>query len=67
MGIIRAILPRPHWHPPHGYPPEPLHAGHRRQLLLPTLNTEEMVIFLVDKEKEEKPPKVLVQLDVLVP
>ena len=64
MGIIRAILlPRPQAHH-RMYPPQPLHAGHRRQLLLPTLNTEEMVIFLVDKEK---PPKVLVQLDVLVP
>jgi hypothetical protein len=43
-----------------------MHAGHRQQLLLPTLNTEEIVIFLVDKEK---PPKVLlvVQLDILVP
>ena len=68
-GIIRIILPRPH----HrmgillisgrrilGIPHSPCQRGilHRhRQLLLPTLNTEEMVNFLVDKEKEVKPPK----------
>ena len=70
-GIIRIILPRPH----HrmgillisgrrilGIPHSPCQRGilHRhRQLLLPTLNTEEMVNFLVDKEKEVKPPKEL--------
>ena len=70
-GIIRIILPHPH----HrmgillisgrrilGIPHSPCQLGilHRlRQLLLPTLNTEEMVNFLVDKEKEEKPPKEL--------
>ena len=37
----------------------------RRQLLLPSIDTEEMVKFLVDKEKEEKSPKVQL-LDVLV-
>ena len=74
MGIIRTILPRLH----HmgiplisgrrilGIPHSPCQLGilHRRRqlLLLPSLNTEEMVKFLVDKEREENPPKV--QLDV---
>jgi hypothetical protein len=44
-----------------GIPHSPCKPGilhRRRELLLPTLNTEEIVIFLVNKEKEEKPPKV---------
>ena len=67
-GIIRTILPRPTtaWICPlsvgaySGYPPQPLSAElrilHRcRQfLLLPNIDTEETVKFLVDKEKEKK-------------
>jgi hypothetical protein len=34
----------------------------RRQLLLPSLNAEEMVKFLVDKEKEKKSPKVQINV-----
>jgi hypothetical protein len=74
MGIIRTILPRPH----HmgiplisgrrilGIPHSPCQSGilHRRLqlLLLPSIITEEMVNFLVDKENKEKSHKVL--LDV---
>ena len=76
MGIIRTILTHPHHRMgilisgrrilgiPHSLcQPGILHR--RRRLLLPTLNTEEMVKFLVDKEKEEKSPKVHLN-DVLV-
>jgi hypothetical protein len=74
MGIIRTIQHHPHHHMGIplisgrrilGIPHSPCQSGilHRRRrlLLLSSLNTEEMVKFLVDKE-EEKPPKV--QLNV---
>ena len=71
MGIIRIILTHPHHRMGIpltsgrrilGIPHSPCQLGifHRRRqlLLLPSINTEEMVKVLVDKEKGEKPPNV---------
>ena len=61
----------PHEHPlitgPYSvYPPRSGFLHRRRQLLLlPGINTEERIHFLVDKEKEEKSPKIHLD-DVLV-
>lgn len=71
MGIIRTILPRPHHRMGIplisgrrrilGIPHSPCQSGilhRRRQLfLVPSLNTEEMVKFLVDRENEENSPR----------
>ena len=78
MGIIRTILPRPHHRMGIplisgrrilGIPHSPCQLDNlrrrRQPLLLPSINTEEMVKFLVDKEKEERSPKVQLN-DVLV-
>ena len=78
MGIIRTILPRPHHRMgiplisgrrilgiPHSPCQLDILRRRRQPLLLPSINTEEMVKFLVDKEKEERSPKVQLN-DVLV-
>ena len=57
--------------PPHGYPTHSPCQSSRASSIgvesssLPSINTEEIVNFLVDKEKEEKSPKVQLD-DVLV-